>query len=429
MNETIPERIGKYEVESIAGRGAMGVVYLARDPVLERRVAIKVNTQQGGGDEKQRAFARKLFLNEARAVGALDHPHILRVYEAGEHEGRPYMVMEFIEGVEDLKKYCRAENLLPVERALEIFVQCAEALAHAHEHGIIHRDIKPANIMLNRKGEAKICDFGIAQRTASDQTQLVGWFGSPLYMSPEQARDEPLTFSSDIFSFGVVMYELLTGRQPFQARGLAALIRKITDEEPEPVNAVRPEVPEALALIVKKAMRKDPAQRFPSAAALAEALHKVQSEMLHGGTLTDSQRLELLASLDFFRGLREADLKAVQRVASWRAFGDGETIIEEGEEDSALYVLAQGEVRVSRAGREIASLRAGECFGEMAYLGGGRRSASVITLGETLVIRIESPLKKWASLPVQMQLGQRLQETLIERLDQTSRRLAHALKE
>ncbi|RME34089.1 MAG: hypothetical protein D6786_05865, partial [Gammaproteobacteria bacterium] len=154
----------------------------------------------------------------------------------------------------------------------------------------------------------------------------------------------------------------------------------------------------------------------------------VQDELLHGGTLTDSQRLELLATLDFFRGLREADLRAVLKAASWRAWGDGETIIEEGEEDRALHVLAQGEVTVSRSGREIATLQAGECFGEMAYLGGGRRSATVAAMGPALVLRIEEPLKKWASLPVQMELGQRLQETLIRRLEQTTRRLAHALK-
>jgi len=186
--EEIPEKIGKYDITGIAGKGAMGVVYIGHDPFIDRRVAIKVSLNEDMEEDSHEALqARKLFFNEAKAAGALDHPHILRIYEAGEStEGQPYIVMEFVEGAGDLKAFCKPDNLLPIDKLVDYFIQAADALDYAHQHGITHRDIKPANIMLTAKDEVKLCDFGIAQRTRSDQTQILGWFGSPLYMSPER---------------------------------------------------------------------------------------------------------------------------------------------------------------------------------------------------------------------------------------------------
>jgi serine/threonine protein kinase len=221
-----PAKIGKYNIISVLGRGAMGVVYRGYDPYVDRPVAIKVATNADADNE---GVARRLFVNEARSAGRLDHQNVLKVYEAGETEDgddMPYMVMEYIDGGDTLRNYCRPDTLLPVPTVIRIIRQAADALDYAHKCGVLHRDIKPANIMLTKDGVAKLGDFGIARRMGVDQTQIVGWFGSPLYMSPEQARDLEITPQSDLFSLGSVFYEMLTGAPPFAAKGLTGSFRR-----------------------------------------------------------------------------------------------------------------------------------------------------------------------------------------------------------
>jgi len=249
-----PQRIGKYDVVDVLGRGAMGVVYRGHDPYVDRPVAIKVASNVG--IEGAQSLARRMFINEARSAGRLDHPNILKVYEAGEEGSQPYMVMEFIAGGDTLRNYCKAGSLLPLVKVLDILRQAADALDYAHGQGVLHRDIKPANLMLTRDGQAKIGDFGIARRADDDQAQVTGWFGSPLYMSPEQAQDLEMTAQSDLFSLGAVFYELLVGSPAFSARGITGLIQKILHEEPQSVRALRPELPEAVELIVRKMVAK-----------------------------------------------------------------------------------------------------------------------------------------------------------------------------
>ncbi len=249
MSSEHPVKIGKYDVIGVLGRGAMGVVYRAHDPYVDRPVAIKLATNADADNE---GVARRLFINEARSAGRLDHQNVLKVYEAGEDNGQPYMVMEFIDGGDTLRNYCRKESLLPVPTVIRIIRQAADALDYAHRNGVLHRDIKPANIMLTKEGVAKLGDFGIARRLGADQTQIVGWFGSPLYMSPEQARDAEITPQSDLFSLGSVFYEMLTGSPPFAAKRLTGLIQKVCHEDPVPLTEVRPELPEQLWPIVRR---------------------------------------------------------------------------------------------------------------------------------------------------------------------------------
>ncbi len=429
--EEMPRKIGKYEITGIAGKGAMGVVYVGHDPFIDRRVAIKVRLNQEGLDEDSHEAlqARKLFFNEAKAAGALDHPHILRIYEAGESDdAQPYIVMEYVEGAGDLKAYCRPGHLLPMAKLIDYFIQAAEALDYAHQHGITHRDIKPANIMLTAADEIKLCDFGIAQRTRSDQTQILGWFGSPLYMSPEQARDEDLNGQTDLYSLGAVMYEMLTGQQPFQAKSIHSLVYKIINKEPAPIEELRPEVPAALAGIVGKAMQKDLSLRYQTGAELAADLRDLQQGPGSGSApLSDEEKLALLEPLVFFEGFSSRDLRAVLADGEWLEYADGARLIEEGAEDRGLYVIITGEVSILRSGKLINTLRAGECVGEMAYLGGGRRSATVIARGPVQCLCIDAAIKDWASLPVQMQLNRYFQQVLIRRLAETSRDLARGL--
>lgn len=175
----IPEKIGKYDVVDVLGKGSMGIVYRGHDAYVDRPVAIKLATNTDASDDGE-SMARRMFVNEARSAGRLDHVNILKVYEAGEEHGQPYMVMEFIDGGDTLKNYCKDDTLLPIPVVVRLMQETADALNYAHEQGVMHRDVKPANVMLTRDGAAKLGDFGIARRLGVAETQIVGWFGSPL---------------------------------------------------------------------------------------------------------------------------------------------------------------------------------------------------------------------------------------------------------
>jgi len=424
-----PEKIGKYDVTGVAGKGAMGIVYIGHDPFVDRKVAIKISTQQGDEEDgSMSASARRMFFNEAKAAGSLDHPNILRVYDAGEADGQPYIVMEFVDEADTLKSYCRPDSLLPLKNAMTLMRQAASALAYAHKNGVTHRDVKPANIMLTREGVVKLVDFGIAQRTKADQTQILGWFGSPLYMSPEQAGDAPVTHLSDMFSLAVVMYELVAGRTPFAAKGISGLINNVLNKDPEPLTALREDVPESLWRTIERCLAKKPEDRFPDCEALMAALDEVLADLDNPLiNLGEEQKLELARGLAFFEGFSEPELAEVVNAGQWQAYAPGRDILVEGEGTDGFFILVSGDVSVTRSGREIAVLGEGEAFGEMAYLTGGKRSATVTARGSVSVIRIEEPMKQWASLPLQMRLGRVFQRLLVERLAATSRKLAGCL--
>jgi eukaryotic-like serine/threonine-protein kinase len=421
-----PKKIGKYEVIDVLGRGAMGVVYRGHDPYVDRPVAIKLATHADADNE---GVARRLFINEARSAGRLDHPHVLKVYEAGEDAGQPYMVMEYIAGGDTLRNYCRLDTLLPIPTVIRIIRQTADALDYAHCHGVLHRDIKPANIMLTQDGNAKLGDFGIARRMGADQTQIVGWFGSPLYMSPEQARDAEITPQSDLFSLGSVFYEMLTGTPPFAAKGLTGLIHKVCNEDPAPLREVRPEIPEQLWPIVRKLLEKDLGRRYRTGGELVHDLDALLDDARNLPlVLNDDQKLQRLADLAFFRDFTRNELKEIAKVAAWRRFEPGGVVFAEGDKERAFYVVAEGAVGIIMNGVRIRDLEPGECFGEMEYLAEGGRSATVTANRDTTVVRIERDFKEWASLPCQLRMGKAFQGVLISRLRETTRELARALR-
>lgn len=425
MNEH-PRKIGKYDVIDVLGRGAMGVVYRAHDPYVDRPVAIKLATHADADNE---GVARRLFINEARSAGRLDHPHVLKVYEAGEDAGQPYMVMEYIAGGDTLRNYCRVDTLLPIPTVIRIIRQTADALDYAHRHGVLHRDIKPANIMLTQDGNAKLGDFGIARRMGADQTQIVGWFGSPLYMSPEQARDAEITPQSDLFSLGSVFYEMLTGTPPFAAKGLTGLIHKVCNEDPVPLREVRPEIPEQLWPIVRKLLEKDLGRRYRTGGELVRDLDALLEDARNLPlVLNDDQKLQRLADLAFFREFTRNELKEIAKVAAWRRYEPGGVVFAEGDKERAFYVIAEGAVGIIMNGVRIRDLEPGECFGEMEYLADGGRSATVTANRDTTVVRIDRDFKEWASLPCQLRMGKAFQGVLISRLRETTKELARALR-
>jgi len=429
-----PKKIGKYEIIEVAGRGAMGVVYLAHDPFINRSVAVKVCSSAGDfpeDDEEAAATrAKRIFFNEAQAAGTLDHANILRVYDAGEgDDGQPYIVMEYIKGGATLKTYCDKKNLLPISKVVELIHKCAKALDYAHRRGVLHRDIKPANIMINEEMEPKIGDFGIAQLLHVESTQLMTAVGSPRYMSPEQASDATLNGQTDLYSLGVSLYELLTGQPPYDANALAALMLAITTKEPNPILEVRPEIPQALALIVHKAMARDLGVRYETGAQMAEELARLLDSLSEPAAkeISEEDQFELARALRFFNDFSDAELEEVMDVGIWQNFPPGAALMSEGGKEQAFYVIASGDVAITVQGKEISVVEKGECVGELGYLAPVERTATVTARSDVGAIKVDAALMEWASIPVQMRFIKTFQQTLIDRLSKTTRELAKRL--
>ena len=269
--------LGRYELVEELGRGAMGIVYKGIDPKINRTVAIKT-VHFDDVDESQVAQVKERFFREAQAAGGLNHPNILTIYDSGEETDVAWIAMEFLKG-SDLERYCGKDALLSWPRVLEICAKVADALGYAHAHGIVHRDIKPANIMLLENGEVKVTDFGIARIVSSSQTKTGMVMGSPSYMSPEQISGKKVDGQSDLFSLGVVLYELLTGERPFRGESIATIMFQITQSAPPPVTDFVPKLPPIFQKLIEKALAKDPAQRFRDGAEMAATLKSLRERL------------------------------------------------------------------------------------------------------------------------------------------------------
>ncbi len=252
--------IGRYEIAKELGRGSMGTVYLGRDPLINRNVAIKT-LRYVDVDGKDSFQHKKRFFLEAEAIGKLAHPNILSIYDVGEHQGMAYMAMEFLEG-SDLTPYCKKEDLLPLPEAIRIVSDVAAALDYAHTNGVVHRDIKPSNIRILKNGSVKVVDFGIARMLDASSTHSGVIVGSPSYMSPEQVDGQNVDGRSDLFSLGVVFYELLTGEKPFYADDLNSLRLQITTTKPQPVQEISPQIPDDCVTVLEKALTKNRDERY-----------------------------------------------------------------------------------------------------------------------------------------------------------------------
>ena len=267
-----PERLGRYVIEKRIGRGAMGAVYLAKDPRINRAVAVKAIPIEKEFEDEELKEARLRFYREAESAGRLTHPNIITVFDAGEDKGLAYIAMEYVPGI-SLRSFTDPKRLLAPKRAMELAAATAEGLDYAHNQGVIHRDIKPANLLYNPKdGSIKISDFGVARMTDNNKTKTGIVLGTPMYMSPEQLGAENLTGLSDLFSLGVTLYELLVGEVPFQATNIAVLMTKITTEDPAPISSRRAGIPPSVDAVLAKALAKRPQDRFSCGAEMAIAL-------------------------------------------------------------------------------------------------------------------------------------------------------------
>ncbi len=421
-------QIGKYPVVRKLGEGATSEVYLCNDSFNLRDVAIKVAFPEHFSDPARGRVYRKLFLTEAKLAGKLQHPHICQIYDAVAEEKLHYIVMEYVDGG-TLEKYCSPQALLPVERTVEIAFKCTRALEFAHKLGITHRDIKPANILHTGETDVKITDFGAALIASGDTTQVAG-VGSPAYMSPEQVKEHPVDHRTDIYAVGVVMYHLLTGRLPFAAQNNFTLIYQITNNEPEPPASFRQGIPPAVDAIVLRAMAKDLAKRYGDWAAfsadLAAAFRSEHLGARKAQEFADSDRFETLRKLPFFENFSDAELWEVARISTWRHAPRGEALMKEGEPGDHFCILAHGEVKVSRRGRLLNLLRAGEPFGEMAYLSKNEhaRVADVTVAADASIISVPTRRLNQASEACRHKFDRAFMEILVERLSMANLRLS-----
>lgn len=271
--------LGRYRVEKTLGKGAMGVVYLGRDPKIGRAVAIKTLALSAEFEGQELQDARDRFFREAETAGRLQHPNIVTIFDAGEEHDLAFIAMELLSG-HDLTRHTRADDLLPPHRVLEIGEQVALALDHAHALGVVHRDIKPANIMVDpATGAVKVTDFGIARVTDSSRTKTGVVLGTPSFMAPEQLAGQRVDGRADLYSLGVTLFQLLTGRLPFQADSLAALMFRIANEPPAALTSLRPDLPLELGACLASSMAKHPAERFQTGAQMAAELRRIAARL------------------------------------------------------------------------------------------------------------------------------------------------------
>jgi serine/threonine protein kinase len=426
----MPATIGKYEVIKLLGEGATSAVYLAHDPFTGRQVAVKLILEAALGDKEHGRRYKKLFVTEASLAGKLSHPHIASIFDAAAGEDGNYIVMEYVDGG-TLEPFTRLENLLSIHQVLEITFKCCKALDYAARQGVIHRDIKPANILLTADNQIKITDFGAALTATTETTQVSG-IGSPAYMSPQQVKEMPLNHQTDIYSLGIVLYQLLTGRLPFQANNNYSMIYQIINGTPMPPSQARPDLPQSLDAIVLKAIARDTNDRYPSwedfSFDLASAFGRLADSVEH---IPDSEKFNTLRGLDFFRNFTDVELWEVLRITAWHRFQKTTALIREGDVGTSFYVLAKGEVKVTKHDKLLNVLRDGACFGEMAYLSAQQfqRTASVTAITEVTAIEISGERLAQATENCRNRFYSTFLEILVDRLALANTRLSQLLAE
>jgi tRNA A-37 threonylcarbamoyl transferase component Bud32 len=420
-------RIGKYPITREIGRGATSRVYLGRDPFADRDVAIKVFFFEENVSEQTAKLLRKGFLAEAALAGRLNHPHIVGIYDAVSEPEYSYIVMEYVKGT-TLETYSEIDSLLPLSKVVEVIFKCIRALDYAFQRGVIHRDIKPGNILYSPEGDIKVSDFGASfqEQLAHDTTQLTG-IGSPAYMSPEQIRLEDVTHHTDIYSLGVVMYKLLTGRLPFNASNQLSLTYEILNVTPPPPSQLRPELPALLDQICLKAMEKNPADRYGTWIDFGKDLSKAFGALrLAGESISDSAKFTELRALSFFEDFDDATLWEALRISQWREIAGGTDIIREGDHGESFFLLVEGKVDVSIGGRSINTIHRGGCFGELLYFSDRvtQRTTTIKSLGSITVVEIKAIALKVASSACQVNFQKAFMRVLIDRLTQANAKLA-----
>jgi serine/threonine protein kinase len=421
------EHIGKYRLKSKIGSGASGSVYLAVDTFSQSEVALKVLDRSILDDPSRRDFVQRQFLNEASLVGKLSHPHIVSILDAVVDDENAYVAMEYVPGG-NLLGLTESKPLIPVEKSIEIGFKCCGALDYAYRQGIIHRDLKPANILVVKDTEIKVADFGAALLKSSDRTQIVD-IGSPAYMSPEQIESKPLTFQSDMFSLGVVFYQLLTGQKPFPGRVGQELTDQILSQDPAPVSYVRPELPPELDTILMSALAKKPEERYPSWADFALELAKIGRLSVFDRSILDTRKFEYLRSMPMLNQFTDPEIWELAQASRWTRLPARTKLVQEDQPGKTLFFLAEGEVKVTKLGRLLNIFRAGECLGEMSYIkaGAAARHATIEALTEIVVAELGADSERRIGARTQSKLMFALLNALVDRLAFADERISRVV--
>jgi len=413
--------VGRYEIIGKLGQGSMGVVYLGQDPYINRKVAIKISRPASDLVPEKADKYRERFFLEAQSAGKLMDPSIVAIYDAGMYKDFCYITMEYIDGP-TLEKFCQKENLLPISRAVEVIFSACRALDFAHKKGVVHRDIKPSNIMLNQAGAVRITDFGIAQ-IKSEQTASKGIIGSPSYMSPEQVKEGPVGFKSDIFSLGCVFYELLTGEKAFSGDNYFSILYKITNEDPVSIQEIRPELPEILAKIARKALAKEPNQRYQTCMDFAYDL-RVAIRGLRGDIKSAkiADVVDYVHSVPFFEKFTKDEVRQILGTSNIIKVLKGRVVVAEGEIDDSFYIILSGMAAVQKGDKKIALIKRGQCFGEMSYLSGESRAATVRAFTDCILLKISATLLDKSPQDIQLQFLKNFAMTLLDRLAKSTQK-------
>ncbi len=427
MKFELEEHLGKYPIIREIGSGATSRVYLARDPFTDREVAIKVFLFDENVNPQTERMMHKAFLAEAALAGKLSHPHIVEILDAVIEPEHSYLVMEYVPGT-TLEAHSDVTNLLPLNKVVEISFKCIRALEYAFQHGVIHRDIKPGNILLSKSGDTKVSDFGASfqQRHGQETTQITG-VGSPAYMSPEQIRMEDVTHQTDIYSLGVVMYRLLTGRLPYEASTQAGLTYAILNAPASSPATLRPDLPPLLDQIVMKAISKNTSGRYQSWLDFGKDLSQAFTTLrLAGESVSDSERFNELRDMPFFEDFDDVELWEVVRIGSWKTLEAGTVIIREADKGESFFLLIEGEVGVALLGKVLSSIKPGGCFGEILYFSGriGRRTTTITANTEVTIIEIKADALRAATDACQVGFNKAFMRVLVDRLTQANLRLA-----
>lgn len=419
--EPLPQKIGKYEIQGVLGKGSSGLVYKGYDPFVGREVAVKVALHLSEEPKhlgQRRESPDRAFFAEARAAGRLHHPHIVALFDAAMEVDLAYIVMEYVDG-DTLAPWARKLGpRLPVDRVIEIGLCCAQALDYSHARGVMHRDIKPSNIMIARDGTPKIMDFSIAE--IRDRTQKAAGnnaVGSPLYMPPEQVMRMSLTPAADLYSLGAVMYQLLTGEPPFFSPHLPGLFTAIRNQPAPELGSKRPDIGGDLPAIISKLLAKKPEERYATGRELAADLqHELDRLRDTAHSAARSSSRDNLRGLPFFETFRERELDEVLSASQIRSYPAGATIITPDEADAAFYLIIRGEaqLRVADVPRQI--LSRGECFGTSGLVLGVRRTVSVIASQPTLALRISPTLLDALAPESQLRFYRSFTQLLLQRL-------------
>jgi tRNA A-37 threonylcarbamoyl transferase component Bud32 len=416
-------QVGKYDIRRLLGKGATGTVYLAVDTFSGKEVALKTIEPEVFRDPEFGTVHRTQFLAEASLAGKLKHPHIVAILDAVVTEDSGHIAMELVSGG-DLSQHTVAGRLLAVADVLQIGFKCCGALEYAHREGIVHRDLKPANILVARGTEVKISDFGAAllRKTQALQTASMG---SPSYMSPEQIENKPLTYHSDMYSLGVVIYELLTGRKPFVADSIQMLVQKILHQDPPLPSTLRSGVPKSVDAIVLRALGKKPEHRYKTWAEFALELSNAVKLVLPAEAVADTEKYVALKRVEMLIGLSDAELWEIAAAGNWSRVLPGKVLIRENEEGHSFFFLARGQVKVTRQGRLLNMVDDREFFGEMAYIRGkSPRHATVQSATELLLAEFEPEAVAKMSEGAQLHLTRALARNLADRLELANTRLA-----